>query len=79
MPKKTRETHDYLSQYPDLERWLNTCSACGARGYKPDLPDNIYPWFNVAADNLRKLFDPLPLDARSLCNQCASAIDGATP
>jgi hypothetical protein len=65
----------YLKQYPDLNRWLNQCPSCGARGYKPELPDNIYPHFNVAADNLRKFFRPLAINELGLCEQCARAIE----
>jgi hypothetical protein len=63
----------YLRQYPHLHQWLNVCRGCGARGFKPDLPDNIYPWFNVAADHLRAFFRPLGLNEIGLCEQCAEA------
>jgi hypothetical protein len=63
----------YLRQYPHLHQWVNVCGGCGARGYKPDLPDNIYPWFSVAADNLRSYFRPLGLNEMGLCEQCAEA------
>ena len=63
----------YLSMYPDLHRWLNACVACGRRGYKPDLPENIYPHFNVAATNLRAMFEELAVDENGMCSVCADA------
>ena len=64
----------YLQHYPDLLRWLNICKGCGARGYKPELPNNIYPHFNVAADNLRKYFQPLQVNEMGHCQQCTKAL-----
>jgi len=66
---------EYLAQYPDLERWINVCSACGLRGYKPDLPENIYPHFNIAARNLRKMLCPLDLNETGICELCAHALE----
>ncbi|MFA7236842.1 MAG: hypothetical protein WC058_08260 [Phycisphaeraceae bacterium] len=60
----------YLQQYPGLAKWVQTCAACGARGYRPDLPENIYPHPNVGAQHLRRMFEPLELDDRGLCEQC---------
>ena len=72
------EADQYLGQYPDLQKWLNVCLTCGARGYKPELPENIYPHFNVAAMNLRKYFRPLRLNDLGHCEQCAQALASAS-
>jgi len=65
----------YLQQYPRLSRWINVCARCGTKGYKPELPENIYPYFNVAADNLRELFKPLIINELGLCEVCARATE----
>lgn len=65
------EGENYIRTYPKLEKWINTCHGCGFRGYKPKMPEKIYPWFNVAAGNIRKLFEPLPLDEDGFCDQCS--------
>jgi hypothetical protein len=64
----------YLQEFPDLVRWLNVCSRCGARGYKPELPANIYPHPNIAANELRKHFAPLALNAEGVCSECEAAL-----
>jgi hypothetical protein len=77
MDRQRRESDQYLRQYPELNRWLNVCVTCGARGYKPELPDNIDPRPNVAAHHLRRYFTPLPLNDLGQCQQCevGSALD----
>ena len=60
----------YLQQYPHLLKWINVCVVCGKKGYKPELPENIYTHFNVAADNLRELFQPLSVNELGLCEIC---------
>jgi hypothetical protein len=60
----------YLKMYPELRRkWINQCVCCQHVGHKPELPEEIYP--GGAAQNLRRYFRPLALDARGLCEQCA--------
>ena len=75
MTKYSKESagERYLQQYPKLSRWINVCVRCGTKGYKPDLPENIYPHFNVAVDNLRELFKPLLINELGLCEVCAGA------
>jgi len=77
--RQKSEADLYLRQYPELHQWLNVCGVCGARGYKPDLPDNIYPWANVSADHLRAYFRPLSLNEAGLCEQCAEAASFLEP
>ena len=60
----------YLREYPHLLKWINQCVACQHRGYKPEMPSEIFP--GVAARNLRKYFDELVLNEKGLCAQCAS-------
>lgn len=73
MMKRTKSAADfYLSMCPNLHRWMNTCVTCGRRGYKPGLPDDIYPPFNVAATNLRAMFEPFALDGNGTCDMCTN-------
>jgi len=74
MKRAKSETDLYLSMYPGLHRWVNVCVACGRRGYKPELSENIYPHFNVAAQNLRAMFEALPLNDTGICDACADAL-----
>jgi len=77
--RQRSESDLYLRQYPELHLWLNVCGVCGARGYKTDLPDNLYPWPNLAADHLRAYFPPLDLNEIGLCEQCAEAASFLEP
>ncbi len=63
--------NEYLTMYPKLRRWMNQCVACQRQGYKPEMPDDIYP--GVAARNLRRFFEPLELDDNGFCEQCREA------
>ena len=59
---------DYLRLYPKLRKWIVQCVGCQRVGYRLDLPDRIGVGF--AAQNLRRLFRPLSLSSRLLCEQC---------
>jgi hypothetical protein len=76
---KKSTSERYLQQYPRLSRWINVCVRCGTKGYKPELPENVYPYFNVAGDNLRELFNPLTLNEYELCEVCARVADSQFP
>jgi hypothetical protein len=59
----------YLAMYPRLaRRWMNQCVVCQRKGYKPGMPDQI--GIGVAANNLRRFFDPLNLSEDGRCDQC---------
>ncbi|GCB34519.1 hypothetical protein [Bacteroides faecalis] len=62
----------YIKQYPQAKNWLNQCVICQEIGYKPEMPENIYP--GVLAQNIRKLFKPLPVNEHGICAQCAAYI-----
>lgn len=34
---------EYLIMYPKLRKWINECAMCHEKGYKPDMPEEIYP------------------------------------
>ena len=62
----------YLTMYPDLRRWINSCACCQFTGYKPEMPSNDEPLFK--GQNLRRYFQPLALDLEGLCVQCSAAL-----
>lgn len=61
----------YLQQYPRLRKWINQCVMCQRLGYNPAMPEQIGP--GVAAQNLRRFFPKMSLNAVALCEQCAAA------
>lgn len=68
MSSKSREQKIFLKEHPDIKRWLNQCIICGTTGYKPELPETIFP--GLLAENIRKLFKPLSVDDLNICEQC---------
>ena len=66
--KYLQDGESYLEMYPKLRKWINQCIACHAKGYKPELPEDIYP--GVAAKNLRRYFKELSLSESGLCSNC---------
>lgn len=69
----THKGESYVTMY-GLEKWINQCQACQARGYNPDMPDEVAQnWYQrggFAALYVRKTFKPLPLDGMGLCEVC---------
>ena len=43
-----KDGEEYLVMYPSFRRWINRCIACGAQGYKPEIPEDNEPGFNPA-------------------------------
>jgi len=68
--KRQSDIDEYLRRFPGIAKWLQTCVGCGARGYRPDLPENIYPHRSAGAKNLRRMFQPLALNKLGFCEQC---------
>lgn len=69
MSSKSRDRETYLSQLPETRKWLNECLICHSIGYKPELPQKLYP--GPMAENIRRLFSPLSVNELSLCIDCA--------
>jgi hypothetical protein len=69
--KYLQDGESYLQMYPKLRKWINQCVACNAIGYKPTMPEDIYP--GIAAQNIRHLFSELALNDDGLCSICAQA------
>ncbi len=64
----------YLTMYPKFNKWINQCVKCQTKGYKPEMPsgqkvrDGV---FVFAYKNIRRLFNPLPLNENQICEQCS--------
>ena len=70
---KAAKGEEYLQMYPERTgRWMNQCVACQQKGYKSDMPDNIYPGY--LAQHLRRYYEPLDLDESGMCEQCRDAL-----
>ena len=54
--------------YPRVNKWLQQCIICQTEGYKPDMPEDIYP--GVLAHNIRALWFSLAVDALGVCEDC---------
>jgi hypothetical protein len=62
----------YFKMYPDLQKWVNSCPFCGARGRKPEMPDAIGGGHSkIAANNVRKMLPVLEVDASGFCLTCS--------
>lgn len=65
---------EYLIAYPKLRKWINECVMCHAKGYKPNMPKEIYPHPSAASKNLRFYFKPLELNDDGLCETCSKLL-----
>ncbi len=66
---KGRDKQQYSKQYPEVRKWLNQCIVCQSEGYKPELPETIYPGF--LAENIREYYTPLEVNELKICTECA--------
>ncbi len=69
MSSKSRDRETYLKQFPETRKWLNECLICHSIGYKPELPEKIYP--GLLAENIRSMFSTLNVNELSICGECA--------
>lgn len=79
--KNFNKGEEYIRSCPELEKWIKQCVQCQARGYDPDMPDEVgfvsaywkaKGWKNpYTARYIRKYFKPLPLDDCGLCEVCS--------
>lgn len=60
---------DYISRFPKLKKWINECSLCHKKGYKPDMPDQISV-VDGARDvfYIKKYFKPLKVNEDGICD-----------
>ena len=67
-----KKIDQYLGMYPHLQKWVNHCPVCGARGRKPEMPDSIGSLNGkIAADNLKRMLPVLELDEDGFCLICS--------
>lgn len=73
---KKEEGLNYLKQYPELNKWINTCICCGSKGYNPKLPKELTSrggtgeYITASARNLRRYFQPLSVNELGICETC---------
>ena len=71
---------DYIKSFPELKKWINTCVCCGSIGYNPEMPEVLTrrsgtgEHWTVAAQNIRKYFQPLRVNELSICDMCQKHI-----
>jgi hypothetical protein len=68
MSSKNREKRQYTKMYPEIKKWLNECMICHSIGYKPEMPENIYP--GMLAQNIKKFYNQLNVNELNICDEC---------
>lgn len=68
--RSTHKGEEYVQMYK-LDKWINQCVQCQARGYKETLLKGIGRVGEHAANTIRKYFTCLPLNEQGLCEVCA--------
>ncbi|GKU24671.1 hypothetical protein [Clostridium folliculivorans] len=61
---------EFLSMHPTQRKWINKCSMCHHRGYKPNILEQLYPYPPTETRNLRCYFKPLALNNDGICDDC---------
>ena len=74
--KKRYGGDGYLKEFPELQKWMNTCICCGAKGYSPEMPEKITgrdshgEYATIKAEAIRHYFSPLKVNELSMCEVC---------
>ena len=72
MEHSKKNIDQYLGMYPYLQKWVNRCPICGARGRKPEMPESIGSMnAEAAASNLKRMLPVLEVDEDGFCLICA--------
>ena len=72
MEHSKKNIDQYLGMYPGLQKWVNLCPLCGARGRKPEMPDSISSVNgNIAAHTLRRMLPVLEVNEDGFFLVCA--------
>lgn len=72
MEHSRKHIDQYLAMYPHLQKWVNFCPLCGARGRKPEMPDCIGTMHGeIAARNLKRMLPVLEMDKDGFCLVCS--------
>lgn len=72
MEYSKKNIDQYLGMYPYLQKWVNRCPLCGARGRKAEMPDAIGSVNGeIAANNLKRMLPVLEVDEDGFCIPCS--------
>lgn len=72
MEYSKKNIDQYFGMYPHLQKWVNQCPLCGARGRKPEMPDSIGSMNGrIAANNLKRMMPVLEVDENGFCLVCS--------
>lgn len=72
MEHSKKNIDQYLMMYPELQKWVNCCPLCEARGRKPEMPDFIGTGNgDRAAHNLNRTLPILEVDQDGFCVVCS--------
>ena len=72
MEHSLKQINQYLAMYPNLQKWVNLCPICGARGRRPDMPDEIGSMNGkVSAHTLKRMLPVLEVDQNGICLSCS--------
>ena len=77
---KLDERSSYLSSYPTLKKWINTCVCYGSTGYNTEMPAVLASKAageeieTLGAQNIRRLYSPLKVNVAGLCKNCESLL-----
>ena len=67
-----KDIDQYLEMYPNLQKWVNHCPICGARGRKSEMPNAIGAMYGeIAANRLRRMLPVLEVDKGGFCLVCS--------
>jgi len=76
----------YIEKWnPTAKRFVNTCSVCGAQGYRPTIDEDGFVRndakkiadleHRAIREELKKVLKPLPLDSHGRCSDCARVMN----
>ena len=69
--QKTDKGQEYIDAFPKLKKWINECSCCHRKGYKPDMPEKItIVEGSTEVWHIKKYFKPLSVNQNGLCEVC---------
>ena len=73
--KRQNKGEEYINKFPKLKKWINECSCCHKKGYKPELPEKISTVEgSLDVYYIKKYFLPLKLNEEGYCLQCEKII-----
>lgn len=82
MQHKNDNGMQYLQQYPDLKKWINTCICCGQSGYDPNMPEVLTAnWGQgevrtAKAYYIKKYFRAMSVNDLGICETCQKVQSG---